>query len=124
MARKRQCICCTSKYEYCSTCRKDSDKPSWMSTFCSEACKELWSTAVKYNMNLISKPEAKAAIEALELKEKSEYVECVQRDLEVIMAPEKVAEDVQPVAEPLEVEQQFTPKKKQKSHEVVKKEDK
>lgn len=119
MARKktRTCICCGTKYEYCPTCGPDRSKPTWMTEFCSEECKTLWKTATKYNVNLCTKQEAKEAISALTLKDHSEYVECVQRDLKAIlgeepkMAPKKVEEEPQ----------KFVAKKK--SHEVVKQEE-
>lgn len=132
MARRdRQCMCCNSKYQYCPTCGQDRTKPTWMAQFCSEACKELWQTATRFNMNLIEKSEAKAIVEALELKEKSEYVECVQRDIDVILAEEIIVEASATIEEPVVVEESapilveepvFVPKKKQR-HEVVRKEE-
>ena len=132
MARRdRQCLCCGTKYSYCPTCGPDKLKPTWMTEFCSESCKELFETATKYNLKKLTKSEAKNIIEKLELKEKSAYVECVQKDLENILAEEpavkeetaeeesKVEEDIIPI---VEEKPAFTPKKKQKSHEVVKKE--
>ncbi len=118
MARRdRKCICCDSRYKYCPTCAEDQRKPAWMAEFCSEECKDLWTVATKHNMNMLTKQEAKEAISALTLKDHSEYVECVQRDLKAIlgeepkMAPKKVEEEPQ----------KFVAKKK--SHEVVKQEE-
>lgn len=132
MARRdRQCLCCGTKYSYCPTCSSDKLKPTWMTEFCSESCKELFETATKYNLKKITKPEAKEIIEKLELKEKSAYVDCIQKDMENILAEEKaVKEEAAPILEeePVMVEEPtpekpaFTPKKKQKSHAVVKKE--
>lgn len=136
MARRdRQCMCCQAKYQYCPTCGQDRMKPTWMVQFCSETCKELWRTATRFNMNLIEKSEAKAIVEALELKEKSAYVECVQKDIDKILAVEIIEEMPTVIEEPVIVEEPavveaapilveepvFIPKKKQKSHEVVKK---
>jgi hypothetical protein len=87
-------------------------KPTWMTEFCGEDCKELWTVATKFNMQMLNKEEAQEAISVLELKDRSVYVECVQRDLENILAEEKVEEPV--VVE----EAPFKYKKKQK-HEVV-----
>ena len=122
MARRdRKCICCQSKYQYCPTCSTDKTKPTWMTEFCVETCKELWTTATKYNMQMLTKSEAKEIIEGLKLKERSEYVECVQKDLENILGeePAVIVEEPTPI---LVEEPVFTPKKKQKSHEVVTKE--
>ena len=106
MAKKtRTCICCETQYSYCPTCGgQDKLKPTWYTEFCSEECKDLWETATKYNMNMISKEDAKELISVLELKPHTDYVECVQRDLKNILKEE--------------------PKKEQKSfkapkHEVV-----
>lgn len=143
MARRdRQCLCCGAKYSYCPTCSTDKLKPTWMTEFCSESCKELFETATKYNLKKLTKSEAKEIIEKLELKEKSAYVECIQKDLENILTKEKAAKKetiveetpVVEIAEPiieeepvviqeaapvLEEKPVSTPKKKQKSHEVV-----
>lgn len=90
--RDRVCICCGTNYQYCPTCGNDRVKPTWYTEFCSESCKDLWTIATKFNMQMLTKPEAKEAIEKLDLKEKSAYVECVQRDLRKILAEEPKAE--------------------------------
>ena len=146
MARRdRQCLCCGTKYSYCPTCSTDKLKPTWMTEFCSESCKELFETATKYNLKKLTQSEAQEIIEKLELKEKSAYVECIQKDLENILTGEKVVKkeavvEAVPVVEvaapileeePVVVEEVApvfeekkpapAPKKKQKSqsHEVV-----
>ena len=89
MAKKnRTCLACSTKYSYCPTCGTDRNKPSWHSQFCSENCMTLWTTATKFNMEMLTKAEAKEIISELNLKEHSEYVACVQRDLSVILAEE------------------------------------
>ena len=132
MARKtRKCTCCHKEYEYCPTCHSDKSKHTWSTIFCSESCMRLWETATQYNMNILTKDEAKEVITKLELKDKTAYVECIQRDLDNILtegimaaeepAPilEEPAEEIAPIFEEKPV---FTSKKKHKSHEVVKKE--
>lgn len=90
MARKhRKCAACGTSYDYCPTCWDDRLKPAWMVEFCCEDCKDLWDTATRYNMSLISKEEAKKVIESLNLKPHTEYVKCVQRDLKNILADEQ-----------------------------------
>lgn len=114
--RDRSCICCGARYQYCPTCSNDRMKPTWMTEFCGEDCKELWTVATKFNMQMLTKEEAQEAISILELKDRSVYVECVQRDLENILAEEKVEEPV--VVEEVPAEATYKYKKKQK-HEVV-----
>lgn len=87
MRKNRKCICCETQYTYCPDCGgPDKLKPTWYAEFCSEDCKELWLTATKYNMQLITKDEAAKIISDLTLKDKSEYVDCVQRDLTNILS--------------------------------------
>jgi hypothetical protein len=114
MAKKnRTCVCCGTQFSYCPTCGGDKLKPGWSSQFCTEDCQELWSTATKFNLDMISKEEAKETILCLDLKPHTEYVECVQRDLKNILEEDKP-------------EEAAPPKKEQKTfkapkHEVVEK---
>ena len=91
MANKnRKCLACQTKYSYCPTCsRADAIAPSWKSEFCCEACKDMWTVLVKFNMNMLTKSEARDIIETLDLKPIDSYVDCVQRDYNKIMAEEK-----------------------------------
>lgn len=105
MRKNRKCSCCGAQYNYCPDCGgADRLKPTWYSEFCSETCKDLWMTATKYNMQTLTKEEAAKIISGLTLKDKSEYVECVQRDLKNILAAEPKT-------------------KRTKSHEVVSQEE-
>ena len=87
--KNRRCLSCQKSFSYCPDCsRADALKPSYFSEFCCEDCKTLWSTATKFNMNRLTKAEAKAIISALTLKPADQYVSCIQRDLKNIMAEE------------------------------------
>lgn len=109
MKKNRTCICCETQYSYCPNCGgTDRLKPSWYSEFCSEECKDIWDAATRYNMQLMSKQEAKSALSKYDLADVSKYVACVQRDLANILV------------EPAQKSQPKAPK----SHEVVKQENK
>lgn len=85
----RTCFACGTKFRFCPSCNgPDRLKEAWHSEFCSEACKDIWTTATKFNLGKITKPEAKSIISALNLKPIKEYVACVQRDLDVILKEE------------------------------------
>lgn len=89
MNLNRKCICCNTKYSYCPDCNgADRLKPSWYAEFCCEDCKTLWYTATRFNMKRLTKQEAQDVIKSLPLKPVSEYVQCVQRDLGVILKEE------------------------------------
>lgn len=90
MRLNRRCIACSTLYSYCPNCSgADRFAPSWKAEFCSEPCKDLWLTATRFNMNILSKDEAKSIILNLDLKPIDHYVACVQRDYDKIMVEEK-----------------------------------
>lgn len=105
MASKRSCICCGDKYSYCPSCSgSDRLKPTWYATFCSETCKTLWETLSRCSMNLIDKKEAAEIIQSLSLKDKSQYVACVQRDMDKFLVKPKRTKKVEPkISEPVVV---------------------
>ena len=85
--KNRKCLCDNVSYSYCPDCYgPDRLAPSWKATFCCEDCMTIWTTATKYNMSKLTKAEAKEIVSALNLKPIDQYVECVQRDLKVILA--------------------------------------
>ena len=145
MVKNRKCSTCGKEYSYCPDCSgPDRLKPSYFAEFCCEDCMTIWTTATKYNMNKLTKSEAKEIISKLTLKPTEEYVACVQRDLKVILAEEPkskrskkavpvaieesisipVVADITEVTEDavvVEVEPVIRSKAKTKSHEVVNK---
>ena len=101
--RDRKCYLCGEKYKYCPTCSQDRMKPTWMSEFHSESCKDIFDICTRYNMGLMSKAEAKEALSNCDLSNKGNFKSYVQTDLDNIFADDK---------------------EKTKEHEVVKKENK
>jgi hypothetical protein len=65
MARK--CILCGKEYTYCPSCPKDAKKESWYAIFDNENCKNISKTLTDYNLNKISKVEARHALLACDL---------------------------------------------------------
>jgi hypothetical protein len=126
----RKCIACGEKYSYCPNCSgSDRFAPSWKAEFCSESCKDLWLTATKFNMDLLSKADAKSIISALDLKPIDVYAACVQRDYAKIMAEEKKPrkiKKIEPIVEiaPIveQLEEVAEPVVAEPIHEVILKE--
>lgn len=100
--RTRTCYLCGTKYEYCPTCTQDKMKPTWMVEFHNENCKSIFDICTRYNMELMTKEEAKAALKQCDLSNAENFKDYVQRDIANIFA---------------------APKAKAKSHEVVNKEE-
>lgn len=82
--RSRECYLCGEKYNFCPTCSQDRMKPAWMAEFHSENCKNIWDIATRFNMQLLTKEEAMAAMEKCDLSNKDSFKDCVKRDLENI----------------------------------------
>lgn len=121
----KTCLACKTKYSYCPSCsRLDSLKPTWYNEFCSEPCMTLWTTATKYNMNMLTKSEAKSIISSLDIKPIDVYVECVKRDYSKIMAEEKKPKrgkriEIKPIDEVIDIEQEIVESVLVELHEVV-----
>jgi hypothetical protein len=101
-------------------------KPSWMAEFHSESCKNIFDICTRFNMGMMSKAEAKDALNVCDLSNKASFKSYVIRDLDVIFAeepkkrfkrPEPVVAIIeQPIEEVVGVEESTV-------HEVVLKED-
>lgn len=63
----RICVSCGNEYSYCPRCGKDARKPKWMSTWCSEACKDVMMVVADFKANEISADEAKAKLAAIDM---------------------------------------------------------
>ena len=127
MAQNRKCLACGTKYSYCPTCsRADALKPSWYSEFCSESCMKIWTTFTKYNMNMLTKNEARSVISDLTLKPIDVYAACIQRDYTKVMIEEKKPKrgmrmEIKPFDEVADFELESVVKE---SHEVILEENK
>ena len=110
--RTRQCIMCGTKYEYCPTCSQDKYKPTWMIEFHEENCMKIWDICTRFNMELMSKEEAKEALLKCDLSKKETFVDFVQNDIAKILF-EEVAPVVEEEQKPVFKRQEF------KRHEVV-----
>lgn len=91
MRKVRECYLCGEKYNYCPNCSNDRIKPTWMSEFHSEDCKSIFDICTRFNMQLLTKEDAKAALEKCDLSNKATFKSYVQRDLENIFAEEPKA---------------------------------
>lgn len=107
--RSRICRVCSRSYEYCPTCSQDKYKPTWMVEFHDENCKTIWDICTRFNMELMSKEEAKAALLKCDLDGKEYFADCVQRDLAKIFAVDEPVAKKREVKKPIEME----------AHEVV-----
>jgi hypothetical protein len=91
-------------------------KPTWMAEFHNENCKNIFDICTRYNMQLLTKEEAKVALGKCDLSNKANFKSYVQRDLENIFAEESKAKRAK-----ISVKQEDTTVKETETHEVVNK---
>lgn len=106
--RAKECYLCGEKYTYCSNCNKKD--PAWMAEFHEENCKNIFDICTRFNMGMMDKEEAQAALKECDLSNKINFKFFVKNDLAKIFAEDKKVKAVK--KEPV----------KEASHEVVIKE--
>ena len=129
--RNRECYLCGTKYEYCPTCSQDRIKPFWMSEFHSENCKDIFDICTRFNMELLTKDEAKVEIEKLDLSDRLNFRPSVQNTLSNLLKVDEVILEEEPITVTLDaeikeiyednaiVETSIRGSKKKRTHEVV-----
>ena len=119
--RTRECYLCGQNYQYCPTCTQDRTKPSWMSEFHSESCKNIFDICTRFNMGTISKEDAQRELNSCDLTNKSNFKSYVQRDLDAIFYEEPIVAEVEAKIEEVEMIVDLKPRKpaKKSIHEVV-----
>lgn len=87
MAKKnRECATCGVKYSYCPNCNRKA--PAWMSAFHDENCKNIFKICTSFNVDVLSKAEARAALEMCDLSNKENFKSAIKQDFENIFAVE------------------------------------
>lgn len=87
----RTCCLCGTKYSYCPSCTTDRNKPSWMTVFCSENCRNIYNTTTKYGMKKISAVEAKKDLDVCGLSNKEQFNAHAKKMLDEIYAESSVS---------------------------------
>ena len=88
--RNRECYLCGQKYEYCPSCSQDQLKPAWMAEFHNIDCKNIFDICTRFNMSLLTKEDAKIALEKCDLSNRENFKSYIQRDLDNILIENQV----------------------------------
>ena len=86
--RSRECYLCGQQYKFCGSCTNDRMKPAWMAEFHDENCKNIFDICTRYNLQMLSKEEAQAALNECDLSNKENFKDYVQYDIANIFAEE------------------------------------
>lgn len=74
MAHERNCTVCGRQYKYCPKCSQYDGMEKWHVEYCSEQCKNTYSTINKYAFKHITKDEAKMLLEKNNITKNSELL--------------------------------------------------
>jgi hypothetical protein len=64
---------CGKKYKYCPHCKTDLKKPTWMTNFHDENCRNVYHSLVDFKYNGLPKKDAKAQLEKCDLSLQDGY---------------------------------------------------
>ena len=78
MGKEKICAVCHSPYSYCPVCGKDKDKPTWMFTFCSQNCHDIYEVTSSYANKELKASEAKKRLDKLNLSQLNNFGESYQ----------------------------------------------
>ena len=89
MAHERNCTVCGKQYKYCPKCSQYDGMEKWHIEYCSEQCKNTYSTINKYAFNHITKDEAKMLLEGNNINAKSDLLPKWKEIVEEILKTDK-----------------------------------
>ena len=97
MAKRKTRICtiCRKNYKFCPSCSVDAHKPTWMFIFCCENCRTIYNTINDYRYKLLSKEEAKANLQALDLSCMDKLIPDFRQLVDEILLEDKPVEIVE-----------------------------
>lgn len=78
MSKEKICAVCHNPYSYCPACDKDKDKPTWMFTFCSQNCHDIYGVTSAYADKKLKANEAKKTLDKLDLSQLNNFGESYQ----------------------------------------------
>lgn len=81
MAKERKCIFCGKPYLHCPNCKEYNKYPTWMASFDSEKCHDLYKVIGGYNIGVTTKDDVKAVLDKHGIVDYSEFSEKLQNKL-------------------------------------------
>lgn len=97
----KTCVICRELYEYCPSCKRDNDKPTWYNVFCSERCHDVYEICTSYRDGVYDKAQAYEKLSVCDLSGLNNFAESTKKQIEEIMNYKK--EEVVEVKEEEEI---------------------
>ena len=76
---KKCCVCGNDYTIFCPSCREAVNQPTWMNSFCSENCKQIYEATAGYFGKAYSAQEAKTLLDMCDLSNKENFTAATQR---------------------------------------------
>ena len=89
MAHERNCTVCGKQYKYCPRCSQYDGMEKWHIEYCSEQCKNTYSTINKYIFKHIDKDDARTLLEGNGINKDSDILPKWKVFIEEIFKTEK-----------------------------------
>ena len=85
----RKCKIDLKEYKYCLSCYEDRNKPTWMSMFCCERCKNVFDALVKYNLGKETKDNTKKILSGLDLSDLETFEDEIKTQIKELISSSK-----------------------------------
>lgn len=100
------CLLCKQTYEYCGGCSKYKHLPTFMTTFCSQNCKDIYQVMTNFEGKILTKEEAKRQLMNLDISRHDYYTKSFATSYDRIMADDtdegnQLNEDIKEDSEPV-----------------------
>lgn len=85
MSKKRECLVCGKKYQYCGHCNKNNVVETWKNIYCSKECREVFSICSNFEGGIITQEEAYNKLTELNIQP-NQMTKAVRASVDKIMA--------------------------------------
>ena len=79
------CLLCKQTYEYCGGCSKYKHLPTFMTTFCSQNCRDIYQVMTNFEGKILTKEEAKRQLMNLDISRHDYYTKSFATSYDRIM---------------------------------------
>lgn len=100
------CLLCKQTYEYCGGCSKYKHLPTFMTTFCSQNCRDIYQVMTNFEGKILTKEEAKRQLMNLDISRHDYYTKSFATSYNRIMTDDtdeanQLSEDIKENPEPV-----------------------
>ena len=100
------CLLCKQTYEYCGGCSKYKHLPTFMTTFCSQNCRDIYQVMTNFEGKILTKEEAKRQLMNLDISRHNYYTKSFATSYNRIMTDDtdeenQLKEDIKENSEPV-----------------------